>query len=130
MPAVSRDILESACTPTGNPTYNLIGWQRPRYLLQEGSVDTFAELINETAWDAYGPDSGNPHCSDCMVHRGFEPSAVRQTFGSWKGFLMTVRLMVFGPRRHVSSEDNPAEIVSAGLELPVVTGDPPEHRAA
>jgi hopanoid biosynthesis associated radical SAM protein HpnH len=78
------------CTPWGNPTYNMFGWQRPCYLLQEGYAATFLELMEETAWDQYGRRSGNPKCRDCMVHCGYEPSAVDHTFGSWRGFRDTV----------------------------------------
>src|SRR5439155_310117 len=56
------------CTPWGNPTYNLFGWQRPCYLLQEGYAASFKELIETTRWEDYGKRSGNPKCRDCMVH--------------------------------------------------------------
>src|SRR5215216_3037796 len=84
------------CTPWGNPTYNLFGWQRPCYLLQEGYAATFKELIDDTAWDQYGRKSGNEKCRDCMVHCGHEPSAVDYTFGSWRGFRDTVVATVTG----------------------------------
>ena len=77
------------CTPWGNPTYNVFGWQRPCYLLQEGSCATFQELLDTTDWSQYGPRSGNANCRDCMVHCGFEPSAVEATF-SWRGLWRTV----------------------------------------
>lgn len=80
-----------ACTPWGMPTYNLFGWQKPCYLLQDGYADTFAELMQETEWSRYGTESGNPKCANCMVHSGYEASAVNDTFGSWKGFLGTVK---------------------------------------
>jgi len=78
------------CTPWGNPTYNVFGWQRPCYLLQEGYTATFEELLTTTRWERYGRRSGNEKCRDCMVHCGFEPSAVHHTFGSWRGFRDTV----------------------------------------
>jgi hopanoid biosynthesis associated radical SAM protein HpnH len=84
------------CTPWGNPTYNLFGWQRPCYLLQEGYAATFRELMEETRWEAYGRKSGNEKCRDCMVHCGHEPSAVDYTFGSWRGFRDTVVATVSG----------------------------------
>jgi hopanoid biosynthesis associated radical SAM protein HpnH len=63
------------CTPWGNPTRNVFGWQRPCYLLGEGYARTFKELIEETDWDAYG--TGNyEKCADCMVHSGYEATAV------------------------------------------------------
>jgi hopanoid biosynthesis associated radical SAM protein HpnH len=82
------------CTPWGNPTYNVFGWQRPCYLLQDGYVKSFAELMETTHWDHYGHRSGNPKCADCMVHCGYEASAVDHTFGSLRGFAQTVRLSV------------------------------------
>jgi hopanoid biosynthesis associated radical SAM protein HpnH len=79
------------CTPWGMPTFNLFGWQKPCYLLQDGYADTFEELMQTTAWDNYGTESGNPKCANCMVHSGYEASAVNDTFGSLSGFLGTVR---------------------------------------
>ena len=64
------------CTPWGNPTRTVFGWQRPCYLLGEGYAKTFRELMEETNWDAYG--TGNyEKCADCMVHSGYEATAVR-----------------------------------------------------
>jgi hopanoid biosynthesis associated radical SAM protein HpnH len=66
------------CTPWGNPTRNIFGWQRPCYLLAEGYAPSFAELMSETDWDSYG--TGNyEKCADCMVHCGYEASAVSDT---------------------------------------------------
>jgi len=79
------------CTPWGMPTFNLFGWQKPCYLLQDGYADTFQELMQATAWERYGTESGNPKCANCMVHSGYEASAVNDTFGSFKGFWATVR---------------------------------------
>ncbi len=66
------------CTPWGNPTRTVFGWQKPCYLLGEGYEKTFAELMANTAWDDYGV--GNyEKCRDCMVHSGFEATAVMDT---------------------------------------------------
>ncbi len=78
------------CTPWGNPTFNLFGWQRPCYLLQEGYAGSFRELMEDTRWESYGRKSGNEKCQDCMVHCGYEATAVDDTFNSWKGFKDTV----------------------------------------
>jgi hopanoid biosynthesis associated radical SAM protein HpnH len=86
---------EYECTPWGNPTYNLFGWQKPCYLLQEGYAETFEELITETDWESYGRASGNPHCQQCMVHSGYEPSAVNHTFASFGGMWATIKAMLF-----------------------------------
>ena len=86
---------EYKCTPWGMPTYNIFGWQKPCYLLQDGYADTFEELLRETNWDQYGTESGNPKCANCMVHSGYEASAVDDMFGSIGGFLSTVRATLF-----------------------------------
>jgi hopanoid biosynthesis associated radical SAM protein HpnH len=66
---------EYRCTPWGNPTRNYFGWQRPCYLLGEGYAKSFKALMEETDWDRYG--TGNyEKCADCMVHSGFEATAV------------------------------------------------------
>ncbi|QSR87428.1 adenosyl-hopene transferase HpnH [Candidatus Methylacidiphilum infernorum] len=87
--------IEYDCTPWGNPTYNIFGWQKPCYLLQDGYVKSFKELIENTPWERYGYRSGNPKCANCMVHSGYEATAVNDTFGSWKGFVKTVKAMLF-----------------------------------
>ena len=69
---------EYRCTPWGNPTRNVFGWQRPCYLLNEGYASSFAALMDETAWDTYG--TGNyEKCANCMVHCGYEATAVTDT---------------------------------------------------
>lgn len=84
------------CTPWGNPTYNIFGWQRPCYLLQDGYCDTFDQLMSETQWQAYGRASGNPACQQCMVHCGYEPTAVDHTFSSPPGLWATLRAILAG----------------------------------
>src|ERR1700693_1822432 len=83
------------CTPWGMPTYNIFGWQKPCYLLQDGYAETFAELLATTHWSNYGTESGNPACANCMVHSGYEASAVNATFSSLEGFLATVKATLF-----------------------------------
>ena len=69
---------EYHCTPWGNPTRTVFGWQRPCYLLGEGYAKTFKELMDETVWDNYG--TGNyEKCADCMVHSGYEATAIQDT---------------------------------------------------
>ena len=63
------------CMPWGNPTRNIFGWQRPCYLLGEGYAESFDLLMTETRWEDYG--TGNyEKCADCMVHCGYEATAV------------------------------------------------------
>jgi len=67
------------CTPWGNPARTVFGWQRPCYLLGEGYAPTFKALMEETDWDAYGTGRYEK-CANCMVHSGYEASAVADTF--------------------------------------------------
>src|SRR6202521_1870597 len=87
---------EYACTPWGMPTFNVFGWQKPCYLLQDGYADSFAELLETTAWENYGTESGNPKCANCMVHSGYEASAVNDLFGSVSGMWQEVKARMFG----------------------------------
>ncbi len=69
---------EYRCSPWGNPTRNIFGWQMPCYLINEGYADSYRELMEKTDWDSYGYDR-NAKCADCMVHCGYEPTAVMDT---------------------------------------------------
>jgi hopanoid biosynthesis associated radical SAM protein HpnH len=79
------------CTPWGNPTRTYFGWQRPCYLLGEGYAKTFKELMEETDWDRYG--TGNyEKCADCMVHSGYEATAVTETIRRpWRAAAQALR---------------------------------------
>jgi hopanoid biosynthesis associated radical SAM protein HpnH len=84
------------CTPWGSPTFNIFGWQKPCYLLQDGYARSWRELLEQTDWSRYGRKSGNPRCQDCMVHCGYEPSAVRAAFESPSAMGATVASMLTG----------------------------------
>ncbi|MDN5751949.1 MAG: adenosyl-hopene transferase HpnH [Nitrosospira sp.] len=83
------------CTPWGNPTRNIFGWQKPCYLLtDEGYAATFQELLEDTPWEKYG-NSSNPKCAQCMAHCGYEATAVEDTLQHpLKALLTSLR----GPR--------------------------------
>jgi hopanoid biosynthesis associated radical SAM protein HpnH len=91
-----RGNYDLECTPWGNPTYNVFGWQKPCYLIQEGYAQSFDELMSSTDWSRYGRASGNAKCQDCMVHCGYEPTAVDQTFSSLRGLWTAARVTLFG----------------------------------
>ncbi len=79
------------CTPWGNPTRNIFGWQRPCYLVGEGFASSFRELMDTTDWDRYGTGAYEK-CADCMVHCGFEPTAVNDTIAKpWKALRVALR---------------------------------------
>jgi len=92
------------CTPWGMPTYTVFGWQKPCYLMQDGYTETFQELLDSTVWKNYGYESGNPKCANCMVHSGYEASAVDYTFGSLKGMWETARASLFGSYRDPAAQ--------------------------
>jgi hopanoid biosynthesis associated radical SAM protein HpnH len=85
-----------ACTPWGMPTYNVFGWQKPCYLLQDGYADSFKELLETTEWQNYGTESGNQKCANCMVHSGYEASAVDHTFSGLRGLFATIKATLSG----------------------------------
>ncbi len=82
---VFLDFLEGkrdlACTPWGIPSYSLLGWQRPCYLLADGYAKTYQELLDTTDWDSFGRGK-DPRCANCMAHCGYEPTAVLATTSS------------------------------------------------
>ncbi|MDA8059046.1 MAG: adenosyl-hopene transferase HpnH [Nitrospiraceae bacterium] len=92
------DFLEGArdydCTPWGSPNYSVLGWQKPCYLLNDGYASSFKELMDTTNWDQYGHKSGNPKCQDCMVHCGFEPSAVSDATSSIKNTIRSISSLI------------------------------------
>lgn len=109
---------ELECTPWGNPTYNIFGWQKPCYLLDEGYCASFQELMEQTAWSQYGRASGHGACQNCMVHSGYEPSAVQATFGTLHGFLYTVRATLTGKVSHSGLRAAPSAKFPRGSSLP------------
>jgi hopanoid biosynthesis associated radical SAM protein HpnH len=80
------------CTPWGNPTLSVFGWQKPCYLLaDEGYVDTFQELLDTTPWEKYG-NVNNPKCANCMAHCGYEATAVEDMLAHpHKGLMVALR---------------------------------------
>ncbi len=78
------------CSPWSMPARTVFGWQKPCYLLGEGYTKTFKELMDDTKWDDYGV--GNyEKCADCMVHCGFEGTAVTETVKNpLKSFAVTM----------------------------------------
>ncbi|MFC5949991.1 adenosyl-hopene transferase HpnH [Pseudonocardia lutea] len=90
--SVFLDFLEGRrdleCTAWAIPSYSLLGWQKPCYLLEDGHVKTYKELIEDTDWEAYGRGR-DERCANCMAHCGYEPSAVFATLGSLRDTIRT-----------------------------------------
>ena len=75
--------VEFECTAWGIPSYSLLGWQKPCYLMADGYAKTYQELLDTTEWDKFGRGK-DPRCDNCMAHCGYEPTAVFATMGSLK----------------------------------------------
>lgn len=80
------------CTPWGNPTYNPRGWRAPCYLLADEHYPTFAEMMEKTPWEKYGPGN-DVRCANCMMHSGFEASAALNVNGSMRDMITQIRGM-------------------------------------
>jgi hopanoid biosynthesis associated radical SAM protein HpnH len=82
--------VDFGCTAWGIPSYSLLGWQRPCYLMADGYTKTYKELIETTDWDSYGRGK-DVRCNNCMAHCGYEPTAVLATMGSLRQSLRALR---------------------------------------
>ncbi|MCN9241621.1 adenosyl-hopene transferase HpnH [Streptomyces sp. RY43-2] len=91
--------VDFPCTAWAIPSYSLFGWQRPCYLMSDGYVPTYRQLLEETDWDKYGRGK-DPRCANCMAHCGYEPTAVLATMGSLTESLRAAReTMTSGKQR-------------------------------
>jgi len=110
------------CTPWGNPTLSVFGWQKPCYLLSdEGYVDSFQELMDTTPWDKYG-NVNNSKCANCMAHCGYEATAVEDMLAHpLKGLMVSLA----GPKTTgdmvevASPQFDDSEEVSSVSKIPV-----------
>jgi hopanoid biosynthesis associated radical SAM protein HpnH len=93
------------CSPWGNATRNVLGWQKPCYLFAEGYAPTFRALMKETDWSRYGPGR-HPQCTHCMLHSGFEATAVDDTLAHP---LKALFVFLRGPRTEGPFAPDPAE---------------------
>jgi len=82
--------VDYQCTAWGIPSYSLFGWQRPCYLMSDGYVSTYKELVETTDWSKYGRGR-DPRCANCMAHCGYEPSAVLATMSSLRESIRALR---------------------------------------
>jgi hopanoid biosynthesis associated radical SAM protein HpnH len=82
--------VDFPCTAWAIPSYSLLGWQRPCYLMADGYAATYRELVESTDWDSYGRGR-DARCANCMAHCGYEPTAVLATMSSLRESLRAVR---------------------------------------
>ena len=114
------------CTPWGNPTRNVFGWQKPCYLLVgEGYATTFKALMEETDWNDYGIGN-NVKCSNCMAHCGFEPTAVNDSIAHP---IKAFRTAITGPRTEGMMAAEPGSMQdSSAKEAPRLTSEELENK--
>ena len=63
------------CAAWAIPTYTVLGWRKPCYLVADEHVQDLTELLDPALWERYGPGR-DPRCAGCMLHSGFEPQSV------------------------------------------------------
>lgn len=84
------------CFPWSTPTRNPKGWRRPCYLIADEHCHSFKELMEETHWEKYGVGK-DPRCANCMVHCGFEASALDEVGKSIPNLWRTIHWNLFSP---------------------------------
>ncbi|MBV9100792.1 MAG: adenosyl-hopene transferase HpnH [Candidatus Dormibacteraeota bacterium] len=87
--------VDYACTAWGIPSYSVLGWQRPCYLMSDGYVASYKALVETTDWDSYGRGR-NEKCAQCMAHCGYEPTAIIATASSLRESLRAAKETVRG----------------------------------
>lgn len=80
---------EMHCTPWGNPTRNPLGWKSPCYLITDTYYPSFREMMEKTPWERY-EKGDDPRCRNCMVHSGYEATAMRNAFSDPRDLLRLV----------------------------------------
>jgi hopanoid biosynthesis associated radical SAM protein HpnH len=87
--------VDYSCTAWGIPSYSVLGWQRPCYLMSDGYTTSYKDLLETTDWASYGRGR-NEKCSQCMAHCGYEPTAVIATAASLRQSLRATKETVRG----------------------------------
>ena len=78
-----RGDREYQCTAWSNPTYTVMGWREPCYLLGDRHTQKVADLFDDQLWEKYGVGK-DPRCANCMMHCGFESASVLGALSSPK----------------------------------------------
>jgi len=87
------------CSQWTTPTYTPAGWRKPCYLIADGHAQTYEELMTTVKWDAYGLGK-DPRCDTCMMHCGFEGSAILEAMHKPGAFIELAARSVI-PGRHI-----------------------------
>ncbi len=73
-----RGEREYDCTAWSNPTYTVLGWREPCYLLGDRHTQRVGDLYTDRVWDNYGVGK-DPRCANCLMHCGFESASIFAT---------------------------------------------------
>ena len=70
-----RGEREYQCSAWSNPTYTVMGWREPCYLIGDRHTGSVEDLMSEELWERYGVGN-DPRCANCMMHCGFESASI------------------------------------------------------
>ncbi|MDA1189562.1 MAG: adenosyl-hopene transferase HpnH [Chloroflexi bacterium] len=85
-----RGEREYDCTAWSNPTYTVMGWREPCYLLGDRHTQNFSDLMKDEVWDRYGVGK-DPRCAHCLMHCGFESASIFEALSNPKSALKMVK---------------------------------------
>ena len=85
-----RGEREYQCAAWSNPTYTVMGWREPCYLLGDRHTSRFDDLMSEELWERYGVGK-DARCANCMMHCGFESASIFGALSSPKDAFRMVK---------------------------------------
>lgn len=85
-----RGEREYDCTAWSNPTYTVLGWREPCYLLGDRHTQSVGDLYSDRVWDNYGVGK-DPRCANCLMHCGFESASIFATLERPRDALSLIR---------------------------------------
>ena len=85
-----RGDRDYSCTAWSNPTYTVMGWREPCYLLGDRHTQDVNDLFKDEVWDRYGVGT-DPRCANCMMHCGFESASVFGALSSPRDAIRMIR---------------------------------------
>jgi len=85
-----RGNREYQCTAWSNPTYTVMGWREPCYLLGDRHTQDVNDLYSDELWERYGVGK-DPRCANCMMHCGFESASIFSALSSPKEAIKLIK---------------------------------------
>ena len=85
-----RGDRDYSCTAWSNPTYTVMGWREPCYLLGDRHTQDVNDLFKDEVWDRYGVGTA-PRCANCLMHCGFESASVFSALSSPRDAIRMIR---------------------------------------